>query len=227
MTVAYDGAIYVLGGADKDWNPTATAWKYEPATNLWGAVAPLPEPRLAGAAVALGDHIYVAGGIGGSSALLRYEPNTNRWISLAPNQIRREHTAAVAFGGKLVLIGGRWRNAGELRSVEIYDVAMDRWRDGPPLTTPRGGHAAVVYDNEIMVFGGEVIGRDRTALADSERLDQLAGHWRPGPPLPKPLHGMAAVSKDAMLFILGGSEQAAAAVNSGKTYAMTASGGKP
>ena len=43
----------------------------------------MPEPRLAGAAVFLGNYLYVVGGVGGTAALLRYDP-ADSWVSLAP-----------------------------------------------------------------------------------------------------------------------------------------------
>ena len=54
----------------------------DPASDRWSELSPMPEPRLAGAAVSLGNYLYVVGGVGGTAALLRYDP-ADSWVSLA------------------------------------------------------------------------------------------------------------------------------------------------
>ena len=63
----------------------------------------MPESRFAGAAVTLGDHIYLVGGfvLGGTHALLRYHPPTNTWDKLA--EMAAEHIVK----GQLLLVEGR------------------------------------------------------------------------------------------------------------------------
>ncbi len=221
MTVAHDNRIYVFGGADKNWQPTTSAWVYLPNINRWQSLSTLPEPRYAGAAISLGKFIYIVGGDGPTGRLLRYNPQRDVWTILASTRQRREHTGAVAFQGKIVVVGGRFRNRGELKSTEIYEVKMDRWYDGPDLTTARGGHATVVYRDRIYVFGGEVVmaGNKRT-LKTSERLNNLVGQWQWDRDLPVPLHGMPMVSTDQALYLLGGSERAGAVVNRGLVYQL-------
>jgi N-acetylneuraminic acid mutarotase len=151
-------------------------------------MADMPEPRIAGAAATLGDFIYVAGGAGGSNALLRYDPSRNEWNRLAGLSESREHTAATVLEGKLYVLGGRWSGAGELTSVEIYDPATDTWTDGVPLQTARGGFSAVTVDGRIYALGGEVLTGDNQALNSVEIFDPKRGEWVPGPDLPLSLH---------------------------------------
>jgi N-acetylneuraminic acid mutarotase len=176
---------------------------------------PMPEARLGGAAVSLGDYLYVIGGVGGSSNLLRYEPVQDRWESLAALSQPREHTAAVAYAGKIYAIGGRWQGVGELASVEIYDPENDAWSAGPELTVARAGHSAAVLGDRIVALGGEVLSGGRQAL-DSVEVLAPGGEWVPGPSLPVGLHGVPAVGFAGRLYVLGGSDRAGGIENVGR-----------
>ena len=180
----------------------------------------MPEPRLAGAAVTLGDHIYVIGGTGGSNALLRYDPARDEWTSLASLHESREHTAAVVLDGKIYALGGRWSGTGELTSVEMYDPATDSWTTAPPLQIARGGFAAVAVDGQLYAIGGEVLIGENRALTSVEVFDPEKGTWESGPDLPLPLHGVPAVSVDGTLYVLGGADRAGAISNQGLLFSL-------
>lgn len=219
MTVSYQGKLYVFGGANEKWQPVDSAWEYEADTARWRSLRAMPEPRSAGAAVTLGNFIYVVGGVGPSGRTLRYEPGQDRWKLLKSTLQRREHIAAVVTEGKIVVIGGRFQGSGEFASSEIYEPTNDEWHRGPSINTARGGHDAAIYRGSLIVFGGEIIMQKyKKTLRDSERLDHLSGKWRKGPNLPLPLHGLSAVSHEQDLYILGGSRRAGAIVNRGQLY---------
>lgn len=212
--------VYVFGGAGAPgWAPTSTAWAYDPESDAWSSLAPMPEARLAGAAVTLGNHLYVVGGAGGTQALLRYSPATDSWASLAPLKQAREHTAAVALDGKIYALAGRWTGVGELTSVEVYDPATDSWSDAAPLNVARGGHGAAVLAGQAFVVGGEVIVHGRDTLESVEALDPQSGSWSFAPPMPVTLHGVPAAAVGDTLYVLGGSDRAAAAENEGRVLA--------
>ena len=85
---AFDGEIYVFGGADDSWRATATTPVYEIDGNRWRAAAPMPQVRYAAAAVVVDRHIYVVGGDGpgGHGGLLLGPP---RALGGAPDPHRR------------------------------------------------------------------------------------------------------------------------------------------
>jgi N-acetylneuraminic acid mutarotase len=183
-------------------------------------MAAMPEPRIAGAAVSLGDFIYVAGGAGGSNALLRYDPTQDEWTSLEGFSESREHMAAAALDGKLYVLGGRWSGTGELTSVEVYDPATDTWTIALPLQTARGGFAAVTVNGKIYVLGGEVLTGENQALTSVEIFDPQTGRWEFGPDLPLPLHGVPAVQVGGVLYVLGGADRAGAISNQGLVFCL-------
>src|SRR5258705_13342909 len=64
----YKGKIYAFGGfvlpqsGPAAWVPIDNAWEYDPATDNWKALAPLPTKRGSPVAVTVGDRMYVIGG---------------------------------------------------------------------------------------------------------------------------------------------------------------------
>ena len=65
--VALNGKIYVFGGfvgrpGTKVWQPIPSAMLYDPETDSWKELAPMPTPRGSAQAVVVGGKIYVIGG---------------------------------------------------------------------------------------------------------------------------------------------------------------------
>ena len=64
----YKGKIYAFGGfvlpkeGAPAWVPVDNAWEYDPASDNWKALAPMPTKRGSPVAVAVNDKIYVMGG---------------------------------------------------------------------------------------------------------------------------------------------------------------------
>src|SRR5258708_11171413 len=64
----YKGKIYAFGGfvlpqsGPAAWVPIDNAWEYDPASDNWKALAPLPTRRGSPVAVTVGDKMYVIGG---------------------------------------------------------------------------------------------------------------------------------------------------------------------
>ena len=76
--------IYVIGGFENGRSPTPEVEVYDPITNNWTIVAPLPQPLDHTAAASYNGKLYVVGG--GyldrntlSNKLFVYDPNANQW----------------------------------------------------------------------------------------------------------------------------------------------------
>ena len=84
--VVQGGLLYSFGGNTGS-GGTANAYVYNPAVNLWTAIAPLPAIRDGASAVSDGTYIYILNGFGpgGSTtdSLYRYDPATNSYTTLA------------------------------------------------------------------------------------------------------------------------------------------------
>lgn len=118
VTVLKNGRVLVAGGLreGKDGPPTRSSELYNPATETWGAVAPMKEARAWHTATALPDgKVLVTGGYatisGDTGAPLSsselYDPVTNTWHATgAMNQARIRHTATVLDDGSVLVVGG-------------------------------------------------------------------------------------------------------------------------
>ena len=108
MSATVDGRIYVFGGYLATNRPSDVAFTLD--GDAWRPVAPLPQPRAAGTAVALGNMVYVAGGVGpgGLAAdMLVYDAGADRWTTAPGPPTRREHLGGAGFGGIVYTVGGR------------------------------------------------------------------------------------------------------------------------
>lgn len=226
QAAAHQGKLYVFGGLlDCECDPEPESWVYDPLTDQWAALAPMPDYRIAGSAVSLGDYIYLVGGQGDMqlerplSNLLRYDPVTDTWVELAQLNQPREHTSAVAYAGRLYVFGGRWNT--DLNSMEIYDPATDTWTMGPSMRDIRAGFGAAVVQDRIYVAGGEIImAQFPEAIVNSvEVYDPGLNRWVAYSQLPVALHGVPAVGAGEVLYVLGGSSRPGGVTNNGQVWA--------
>ncbi len=114
--VALEGRILLVGGTDGT-RPLDTVQVYYPqrdqaGDNPWEDHTPLPEPRSAVGAVAIGGQVYVFGGESttspeGGLAPLLYQPLSDRWTSFERSPVAiGAHPAMVALDTRLYVIGG-------------------------------------------------------------------------------------------------------------------------
>jgi N-acetylneuraminic acid mutarotase len=237
MATAYGGKVYVFGGFTrppdlKSWQPTSAAWQYDPATDTWKALAPLPRPRGAGQAVTVGDKIYVVGGAcsdpeGKTSSPIvpkgpgqtvvgfvdEYDPATNTWKRKADMPTPRNHFLAAESGGKIYAIDGRIgavfvTMAGITDVVEEYDPATDRWKLVSRAPTNRGDVSGAVLNGKIYVAGGEFQDSNRKmAFWAVEAYNPATNTWEVLPHMQITRHGFAMAFVDNKLHAVGGSFQ--------------------
>ena len=166
---AVEGLLYAVGG-DGFESPEDTTRSnvtrhdvYDPETDEWTELPPLPSARNHLAAAGFDGRLYVVGGRfdgGGSNnsaALERYDPSTQQWQSLAPMPTARSGLAAAVLNGRLVVVGGEVNPAiadGVYPQVEVYDFATDRWESLDPMAVPRHGIGAAAVGDLIYVPGG-------------------------------------------------------------------------
>jgi Kelch motif protein len=201
---ALDGGVYYTGGVPNgDGEQDTSGFRYDVATGQWTAWPELPYTAGSHAAM-LNGHIFI-GNIRGS--LWQYDPRQriSRLIP-EPDNTSRDHARVTAFLGEIWVIGGRSPFA-ETSTVSIYDPVSERWRAGPRVRSPRGGFAASVLDNQIVIGGGEVI---HGAYVQPSIEVYAAGTdaWQFGPDLPVPVHGVASGVADGRMYFVSGSTEA-------------------
>lgn len=180
------------------------------------AIAPAPDPAAATWSVraqtgpalselptaALGDSIYVAGGLtsqfANSRQFWRYQPATNQWSQLPDLPGPRDHATMVALDGRLYFLGG-FSQAIQSPSAEAwrFDPAAGQWAAIAPMPRARAAGGAAVVDGRIYVTGGT------SHLVDA--YDPAANAWQTFA-IDDPAHRdhSAAVAYRGEVWILGG-----------------------
>jgi hypothetical protein len=208
---AANGKIYVMGGfvapsetalpLGAAWQPIDNAWEYNPASDSWKSLPPLPTARGSAVAVEAGGKIYTIGGattmegrvledssgrLGdakdpfftafGPSRVLSvnevYDPATNKWETRQPMSVPRNHAFSASVNGKIYVIGGRTGHAFILTATNT-DVVEEY--------SPLSDTWSVPKSRMPTARSGGVTGTDgrRIYVAGGEvTTDQLVGAYR-------------------------------------------------
>jgi N-acetylneuraminic acid mutarotase len=227
--------FYVFGGfrlpdtGKIGWYPEDKAWVYDSETEIWSELPPMPTPRGAQAAVAVGNKIYVVGGAkipsgmdfpdglnpGGPIEILgtteMFDTEKNSWTTLKPMTLPRNHHDVADLDGKLYVIGGAVRSCfpgGWSSSVsmnEVYDIATDTWSTRAPMPTARSGVGAAVVDDKIYVIGGEGwVDELGGVFRTNEAYDPKSNSWIENAPMPTARRGFAKGVLDGKLYTVSG-----------------------
>jgi N-acetylneuraminic acid mutarotase len=206
MSATAAGTVFVFGGYRGDYSVSATAYRLD--GGHWRRIADLPAGRAAGTAVAVADRVYLAGGVAPDKSLadqmLVYDPGADRWTTAPGPPTRREHLGGAALGGRVYTVGGRTSHAagvGNLDAVEAFDPATGQWATLPGLPTARGGLAATVSCDGLLVGAG---GEGTSTFPQVEAFDPGTGRWQSLPPMPSPRHGLGVVTVGTVVYTLTG-----------------------
>ena len=205
-----DGRLYVIGGYSRSglsvWNPVATVYTYDPATDSWTERAPMPTPRGALSVTEYDGKLYAIGGYDrkiNNAQVEVYDPARNVWTTAASLPTPRDHLATATVSGKIYAIGGRLDGdySRNLAVVERYDPDSDRWRRVADLPTARSGITAAVVEGRIYVFGGE--GPTGT-FGENEAYDPARDTWYHMAPMPTARHGLGSTVVQGRIYVISG-----------------------
>jgi len=158
-----DGKIYMIGGALNTlppiFIPSSSNDVYDPETDSWSQMAPIPVPISAYASTVLDDKIYIISGISGSgehpdehhiNLVQIFDPATNQWTNGTSIPIPVTSAGACATTGvsapkRIYVLGGQFN--------QVYDPETDTWTNATAMPTPRSGFDPVVINDEIYVIG--------------------------------------------------------------------------
>lgn len=205
-----DGRLYVIGGYSKSglsvWNPVATVYAYDPATDKWIERAPMPTAR---GALSVTEHerkLYAVGGYdrkANNAQVEVYDPVRNVWSTAAALPTPRDHLATATVGGKIYAIGGRIDGDyhQNIAVVERYDSSADRWTRVSDLPTVRSGITAAVVEGKIYVMGGE--GATGT-FNQNEAYDPVRDTWQAMASMPTARHGLGSAVVQGRVYVISG-----------------------
>ncbi len=216
MLAGHGGSLYVFGGLDERlWLPRDNVWRYSIVDDRWDVLDPMPTDLASGAAVTVGDSIYVIAGVGESRSVWEFDTSDATWSRRADLLEAREHIAAAVLDGYIYVSGGRWSE--DLASVERYDPNEDEWTSVAPMAEARAGHAMVAVGGRLVAFGGELLD-SRRALDSVEIYDTEADVWIGGPVLPTTIHGVGGAVVESVVYMVGGATAAAQANATGDVF---------
>ncbi len=211
--------------------PSNSVWIYDTAANAWSKGTPVPTPRGALSATAIGTKIYAIGGARNpsySTPELRpsvpvenvatnevYDTETNTWTLARPMLTARNHHGAALIDGKIYVVGGRIGStfiiglSNNVSTNEVYDVAKDTWASVLGMPTPRSGVGVAVLNGRMHVLGGEAYLNDLVGTYKThEAYDPKTNAWERLPPMPTPRHGLAVGEIGGKMYAISGSNVA-------------------
>ena len=209
----FENKIYVIGGDSGNWEvgitPTNVNEVYDPTTDTWETLTPMPTKRMAVSANVVNGKIYVIGG--GQRAPNTnfdvnevYDPETDTWTTKTPIPTGVEHHTSTVVDNKLYVIG----SAVEVTLNQIYDTETDMWSNGAPL--PKGVDAAaavatsgVYAPKRIYVIGGK---QNLDAVNFNQIYDPETDTWSKGTAMPTARYGLGVAIIDDVLYAIGGRE---------------------
>ena len=150
--VGYDRKIFRIGGLearnkegeDDDLHSVADFKQFDPTTQTWTDLPPLPQGRSSIDACVVGNYVYVVGGwtMGDEDAvwatdMLKFDlSNLNgKWEKVGV-PFKTRALAVEGNNDQLVAVGGLKEDGGPTDEVYIYDFKTKKWSEGPAVPTP-------------------------------------------------------------------------------------------
>jgi hypothetical protein len=195
--------FYLAGGATAQQG-------YDPRTDSWENVAPLPRNLDHIQGVAIDGQIYYIGGLAGwpqphVHSVYLYDPATDRFSTRRPMPRGRGAGGVAAHDGKIYYAGGL--NEGRAVSwFDVYDPKRDSWSRLPDMPRPRDHFQAAVVGGKLYAIGGRdsELGKE---YAETDAFDFATGRWLTGlAPLPTKRGGFAAAVLGEEILVIGGED---------------------
>jgi N-acetylneuraminic acid mutarotase len=209
--VVLDNKLYVIGGT-MGAEPFAANEQYDPGTDRWRKLAPMPRGIHHQALAAVNGKIYAFGGFtapahgGPIDAGLEYDPKADSWRTLPSLSSPRGSPSGVGLNGKVHVIGGRGPDAVTLPIHQVFDPATNQWSAAAPLPKGRDHAGLVVANGKIHAIGGRLAGPDSNQ-SFHDVYDPATNTWTSAAPLPTPRSSSGLVEYRGLILVLGGENE--------------------
>ncbi|MDQ2806871.1 MAG: S-layer homology domain-containing protein [Chloroflexota bacterium] len=200
--VAQGGLLYSFGGSSTAGGVT-NAYRYDPSSDGWTPLAPLPESLLALSAVSDGTYIYLLNGGMFSNRLYRYTPSTNSYMALAAAPTGTVAQVAAYLNGMIYRIAGQTQPApAGTMSVDAYTIATNTWASAPAY--PQAAYYLMATTLNGMIYGAG--GAGASDLAKIYHLQLGSNSWDDNsvPDLPATRWGAASGVLGGKWLLAGG-----------------------
>ena len=196
--------LYLAGGGSSEQQA------YDPESDSWQNVAPLPSRLDHIQGVELGGKIYYIGGLAGwprphADSVYVYDPATDRFSTGARMPRGRGAGGVVTHDGRIYYAGGL-HDGRAVPWFDAYDPQTDSWSQLPDLPRARDHFHAVVVKGKLYAIGGRdsELGQE---ISETDVYDFETGTWRTGlASIPTPRGGFAAVAVGSEILVLGGED---------------------
>lgn len=217
VNAAVAGGRIVIAGALRggEFSAAGAVLVFDPTMNEWTAKTAMPAgtERGASAAAAVGDHVYVAGGLRAGASVAdfsRYDTKADAWEDLPALPSARDHGAGAAHAGVFYAFAGR--SGAHTARVDAFDPTTRTWSSRAPLPTSRAGFALALREGRAYLFGGEGNAAGTNGMfSEVESYDFAADAWSKLAPMKTPRHGMGAATVGSQIIVPGGGTKAALA----------------
>lgn len=219
----HKGFIWIIGAFKTNMFPREipadNIWLYHPPTDTWIKGPKIPENRRRGGAglVVYNNKFYLVGGntIGHDGGYVNwfdeYDPINNTWTILKDASQARDHFSAAIIDNKLYAVAGR-HSGGEggvfaplIDIVDVYNFETKTWSTlKNNLPTPRAAPGVAVFNNELLVMGGEGE-KHGPAYKLVEAFNPENGKWTNKADMHYPRHGTQAILSGKGIYIAAGS----------------------
>ncbi|MEO6028588.1 MAG: kelch repeat-containing protein, partial [Candidatus Binatia bacterium] len=155
------GLVYAMGGRTGASVGSGTLFDttevYDPSTDTWTMVAPMPlAVSDATATVGPEGFIYVVGGAISPGTLVGelqiYDPVNDEWSLGASLPLPRAAMGVGVLCGQIVAYGGLDVEVGSQPATYLYDPADDSWTNGPDMLVPASAMAQGPTQNASSIF---------------------------------------------------------------------------
>jgi N-acetylneuraminic acid mutarotase len=217
-TAVHQDKIYVIGGVFAANSPDFSGYTgvnevYDPSTDTWETMEPMPTPRSRLQANVVGDKIYLIGGakysvippaFSQSTEGLNevYDPSTDTWSTKTPDPRKISLYPSAVVENKIYILQG---------TTQIYNPETDSWSYGEAIPTgsfgatmaAAGATTGVLAPKRIYVFGGEGEGLN-VAINLNQVYDPETDTWTNGTSMPTPRWALAVAVVNDELYAIGG-----------------------
>jgi N-acetylneuraminic acid mutarotase len=203
------GHAYLIGGAvrhDPHQLDIADVHRYDPATDTWTTVAPLPAPRSHAepSTFTWQGRIYVVGGrqrtigVEASPDFSVYDPETDSWTAHTSLPLGRLAPVAAAIGDSVWIMGGGDRTSLPTAREAWVGNLRNAWRPGNAMPVALGEVAGGIIGDRLYLLGHDHAG--------TQSYDLRTGKWDPVPRARRIASGdhHAAEVIDGRLWLFGG-----------------------
>ncbi|XP_050397008.1 kelch-like protein 26 [Patella vulgata] len=185
-----EGRFFAIGGdpqASLGVADTAPCESFDPDTNTWVDIEPMPGNRMQHSGTSHGRRLYVSGGLQEQDGdvfddLLWFDLNTNSWYRGASMRTPRADHSMFVFNEKIYISGGWFYDTHTQQrviasTIDCYDIETDCWETVATLNECRLFATYTMYNGCIYVVGGWRGGNYRRKCNTIDVFDLTRGEW--------------------------------------------------